>query len=157
MATLRSHARIQRSADDVWGVLAAPERIREWFPGVVDAQVADGVRTLTLRTGIPLIEDIVTLDHRLRRFQYKVTGPIPMKFHLGTMDVIDDPVPGGPSCLLVYSTEILPEPMAFVFDGAISEAIANLARMLDAGELNPEPATATAPTTADTTGPAGQD
>jgi hypothetical protein len=73
-----------------------------------------------------------------------------MRFHLGTMDVIDDPVPGGPSCLLVYSTEIVPEPMAFVFDGAISEALANLARLLDAGELNPEPVTTA-------TGPAGKD
>ena len=43
--------------------------------------------------------------------------------------------------------------MAFVFDGAISEALANLARMLDAGELNPEPLTAPA----NPTGPAGQD
>ena len=41
--------------------------------------------------------------------------------------------------------------MAFVFDGAIAEALANLARLLDAGELDPEPATVTA------TGPAGQD
>jgi hypothetical protein len=140
MATLRSHARIHRRADDVWAVLARPERIREWFPGVVDATVADGVRTLTLRTGMPLVEEIVTLDHRLRRFQYRVTGPIPMRFHLGTMDVIDDDPDGdGSSCLLVYSTEIEPEPMAFVFDGAVAAATANLARMLDAGELGPEP------------------
>jgi hypothetical protein len=145
MATLRSHARIQRSADDVWAVVAAPERISEWFPGMVDATVDDGVRTITLRSGMPLFEQIVTLDHRLRRFQYRVTGPIPMRFHLGTLDVIDDgPAEGGPSCLLVYSTEIEPEPLAFVFDGAIAEALANLARMLDAGELNPDPEPATA-------------
>jgi hypothetical protein len=141
MATLRSHARIQRSADDVWAVLARPERISTWFPGVVDAAVADGVRTITLRTGMALVEEVVTLDPRLRRFQYRVTGPIPLRFHLGTMDVIDDdPEGSGSSCLLVYSTEIEPEPMAFVFDGAIAEATANLARMLDAGELGPDPA-----------------
>lgn len=140
MATLRCHARIRRSADDVWAVVARPERISEWFPGMVDASVADGVRSITLRSGIPLFEQIVTVDHRLRRFQYKVTGPMPIRFHLGTMDVIDDgPADGGPSCLVVYSTEIEPDPLAFVFDGAIAEGLANLARLLDAGELNPDP------------------
>jgi Polyketide cyclase / dehydrase and lipid transport len=138
MATLRSHARIQRSADDVWAVVARPERIREWFPGVVDAAVADGVRTMTLRTGMPLVEDIVTVDHHLRRFQYRVTGPIPVAFHLATVDVIDDHPDDDTSCLLVYSTEIDPEPMAFVFDGAIADAVATLARMLDDGTLQPD-------------------
>jgi carbon monoxide dehydrogenase subunit G len=137
MATLRSHARIQRPAADVWAVVARPERISEWFPGMVDSRVEGNVRTITLRTGIPLIEEIVRVDHRLRRFQYRVTGPMPMRHHLATVDVIDDGLPG---CLLVYSTEIEPEPMAFVFDGAITEAVANLARLLDDHILNPDPA-----------------
>jgi hypothetical protein len=136
MATLRSHVRIQRSADDVWAVVARPERIAEWYPGIVAASVTDGVRTITLRTGMPLQEDIVTVDHRLRRFQYRVTGPIPVRFHLGTMDVIDDGLPG---CLLVYSTEIEPDPLAFVFDGAIAEAVGRLARMLEDGTIEPDP------------------
>jgi hypothetical protein len=156
MATLRCHTRIQRPADDVWAVIARPERIREWFPGMLDATVVDGVRTITLATGIPLFEDIVTVDHRLRRFQYRVTGPMPMRFHLGTMDVIDDdPVGAGSSCLLVYSTEIEPEPLAFVFDGAITAAAANLARLLDAGELGSEPTESADP--AESAEPAAQD
>jgi hypothetical protein len=128
MATIRSHARIHRDPDEVWAVLADPTRIVEWFPGVTDATVADGVRTLTLRSGVPVFEDIVTLDHRMRRFQYRITGPLPVSYHLATMDVIDD---GEPGCLLVYSTEISPDPMAFVLDGVISEGVATLARMLD--------------------------
>jgi len=140
MATLRCHARIQRPADDVWAVVARPERISEWFPGMTAATVADDVRTITLASGIPLFEQIVTVDHRLRRFQYKVTGPMPIRFHLGTMDVIDDgPPDGGSSCLVVYSTEIEPDPLAFVFDGAIAEALANLAHLLDTGSLGPVP------------------
>lgn len=136
MATLRSHVRIPRRADDVWAVIARPERIVDWYPGMTEATVADGVRTITLRTGMLLVEEIVTVDHRLRRFQYRVTGPIPITFHLGTVDVIDDGLPG---CLLVYSTEIEPEPLAFVFDGAIAEAIATLARMLEDGTIGPDP------------------
>lgn len=105
-----------------------PSRIIEWFPGLVSVAVEDGVRTLTTKSGLPIVENIVTLDHDMRRFQYSITGPIPVNYHLGTMDVIDD---GQPGCLLMYSTEITPEPMAFVLDGVISEGIANLARMLD--------------------------
>ena len=128
MATIRSHARVHRSADEVWAVVGDPTRIVEWFPGVTAATVEDGVRTLTLASGLPVFEEIVTLDHRMRRFQYRITGPLPVKYHLGTMDVIED---GQPGCLLLYSTEISPDPMAFVLDGVISEGIATLARMLD--------------------------
>ena len=128
MATIRSHARVQRNADDVWKVVGDPTRIVQWFPGVTAATVEGDIRTLTLAAGLPVFEEIVTLDHRMRRFQYRITGPLPVKYHLGTMDVIED---GEPGCLLLYSTEISPDPMAFVLDGVISEGIGNLARMLN--------------------------
>lgn len=128
MATIRSHARVHRSADDVWKIVGDPTRIVEWFPGVTEATVDGNNRTLMLKAGLPVHEEIVTLDHRMRRFQYRITGPLPVKYHLGTMDVIED---GEPGCLLMYSTEISPDPMAFVLDGVISEGIGNLARMLN--------------------------
>jgi len=128
MATIRSHARVHRSADEVWKIVGDPTRIIEWFPGVVGVTVEDGKRTLQLASGLPVNEEIVTLDNEMRRFQYRITGPLPVDYHLGTMDVIED---GEPGCLLLYSTEIIPEPMAFVLDGAISEGIVNLATMLN--------------------------
>ena len=128
MATIRSHARVHRSADDVWKIVGDPTRIVEWFPGVTEATVEGNNRTLMLKAGLPVHEELVTLDHRMRRFQYRITGPLPVKYHLGTMDVIED---GEPGCLLMYSTEISPDPMAFVLDGVISEGIGNLARMLN--------------------------
>ncbi len=128
MATIRSHARVRRNADEVWKVIGDPTRIVEWFPGVTAATVEGSVRTLTLAAGLPVFEEIVTLDHRMRRFQYRITGPLPVKYHLGTMDVLED---GEPGCLIVYSTEISPDPMAFVLDGVISEGIENLTRMLN--------------------------
>ena len=131
MATIRSFARVQRSAEDVWRVVGDPTRIVDWFPGVTAATVEGDVRTLTLASGMPVFEQIVTLDHGMRRFQYRITGPLPVRYHLGTMDVIDD---GQPGCLLLYSTEIEPDPMAFVLDGVISAGIAELARQLDAHE-----------------------
>jgi hypothetical protein len=150
MASLRTHARIRRSADDVWAVVSAAERISEWFPGMVSSSVDGDVRTITLRTGMPLIEQIVNVDHRLRRFQYSVTGPMPMRHHLGTADVIDDTLdPAEPACLLVYSTQIEPDPMAFVFDGAIAEAVANLARLLDDHAIEIHPAAPAEPAAQD--------
>ncbi|CAB4811177.1 unannotated protein [freshwater metagenome] len=128
MATIRSHARVHRTAEDVWKIVGDPTRIVEWFPGVTEATVDGNNRTLMLKAGLPVHEEIVTLDHRMRRFQYRITGPLPIKYHLGTMDVIED---GEPGCLLMYSTEISPDPMAFVLDGVISEGIGNLARMLN--------------------------
>ena len=128
MATIRSHARVHRTAEDVWKIVGDPTRIVEWFPGVTEATVDGNNRTLMLKAGLPVHEEIVTLDHSMRRFQYRITGPLPIKYHLGTMDVIED---GEPGCLLMYSTEISPDPMAFVLDGVISEGIGNLARMLN--------------------------
>lgn len=142
MASLRSHARIPCPADDVWAVIARAERISEWFPGMVSSTVDGDVRTITLRTGMPLMEDIVNVDHHLRRFQYRVTGPMPVRYHLATVDVIDDTLdPAEPACLLVYSTEIEPDPMAFVFDGAISDAVATLAGLLADGAIAVHPPT----------------
>jgi hypothetical protein len=106
-------------------------RIVEWFPGITGVSMDGDVRTIVMASGLPVHEDIVTIDHRLRRFQYKITGPLPVNFHLATMDVIDIGTPEAPESLLTYSTEIVPDPMSFVLDGATSTAIANLATILN--------------------------
>lgn len=131
MATSRSQVRIHRHPDDVWKVLRDPMRIVEWFPGITGVSMEGEVRTIVMASGLPVHEDIVTIDHRLRRFQYRITGPLPVSFHLATMDVIDIGTAESPESLLVYSTEIVPDPMSFVLDGATSTAIANLATILN--------------------------
>lgn len=131
MATSRSQVRIHRHPDDVWKVLRDPMRIVEWFPGITGVSMEGEVRTIVMASGLPVHEDIVTIDHRLRRFQYRITGPLPVSFHLATMDVIDIGTPESPESLLIYSTEIVPDPMSFVLDGATSTAIANLATILN--------------------------
>lgn len=131
MATIRSHVRIHATPETVWEIVGNPARIVEWFPGVTGVEITADTRTLQLASGVPVWEDILTIDDRLRRFQYRITGPLPVKFHLATMDVLEDEFPG---CLLVYSTEIDPEPMAFVLDGVISEAITNLAKLAEENE-----------------------
>ena len=127
MASFRSQVRMACEPGVVWELVADPVRIAEWFPGVESATVEGTTRTMTLRSGLPLVEEVVNIDHRLRRFQYRIVGPLPVDHHLGTIDVIDDPV----GCLVVYSTEIVPEPMGFVIDGATAAALDELRRLVE--------------------------
>lgn len=137
MASIRRELRIDRPAGEVWPLIGDPGRIHEWFPGIVsctvDTDADDGVvrRTVTLGTGIPLVEEVVTNDPITRRFQYRITGGV-FKEHLGTVDVIDL---DGRSCLGVYSTDAVPDVMALVIGGASGEALANIKALAETGEL----------------------
>jgi uncharacterized protein YndB with AHSA1/START domain len=123
MATLRATTRIDRPAADVWAVVSDAAGIKDWFPGFAEATVQDGVRTLTLGPGVEIVEDVVTNDADLRRFQYRITAaPFPIGAHLGTVDVLD--VDG--SALVVYSTEITPDELAAVMGPSIEGGVAGL-------------------------------
>lgn len=109
MASLRSTVRIARPADEVWKVVSDPAGISAWFPGIEQSSAADGTRSCTLAGGHRLEEDVVNVDDELRRFQYRITGGMPVEYHLGTVDVLDD---GPHGALVVYSTEITPDSLA---------------------------------------------
>ena len=142
MASIRRELRIDRTAAQVWPLIGDPGRIQEWFPGIVDCTVEttdEGTtRTVTLATGIPLVEHVVTNDPIARRFQYKIAGGV-FKEHLGTVDVIDL---GDGSCLGVYSTDALPDVMALVIGGATGAALENIKALAETGGLPAAPGTA---------------
>lgn len=125
--------RIDRPAEDVWPLIGDPGRIPEWFPGIVSAEVTeddDGVeRTVTLATGIALVERVVTNDALAHRFQYRIAGGV-FREHLGTVDLIDL---GDGTCLGVYSTDAAPDVMALVIGGATGTALANIKRLAEEG------------------------
>lgn len=129
MATLRREVRIARTADDVWAVIADAGAIAEWFPAMETSSIEGDVRHCSLRSGLELVEQIVTSDDELRRFQYRVTGGVPVIEHLATVDVF---ALGPTDALLVYSTEVEPAPLALVLGDAIEEAVQNLRRRLEA-------------------------
>jgi len=81
-----------------------------------------------LAAGIVFEEDIVTLDHDLRRFQYKIVNNSLIKFHLGTVDVIPD---GDNRCLVMYSTDMDPEVLALPIAGAASLGLEKVKQMFD--------------------------
>jgi hypothetical protein len=74
-------------------------------------------------SGLRFEEDIITLDHDLRRFQYSIVNNLIVKSHLGTVDVIPD----GPNrCMVMYGTDIDPEPMGLIIIGAAGAGLEKL-------------------------------
>lgn len=128
MATIRHHARIDRSPDEVWKVVSDAGSISTWFPLIEQSRAEDGVRYCSLQGGGRLEEEIVTSDDRLRRFQYRiVAGDMPVEHHIGTVDVLAD----GPSSLVVYSTDVAPDEVAEQMDGVLAAGLQGLKTHLE--------------------------
>lgn len=128
MATIRHHARIDRSPDEVWQVVSDAGAISTWFPLIETSRAEDGVRFCTLQGGVSLEEEIVTSDDRLRRFQYRISGgDMPVDHHIGTIDVLDD----AGSSLVVYSTDVTPDDVAGQMDGILAEGLQGLKQHLE--------------------------
>lgn len=130
VASLRSTARIVRPADDVWRVVSDAAGISAWFPGIEQATAADGKRSCTVAGGHELHEDIVNVDGDLRRFQYRITDGMPVDYHLGTVDVLEE---GPEATLLVYSTEITPDSLAELIGPSIEGGVQGLKQHLESG------------------------
>ena len=106
MATVRVERMIEADPDAVWAVITDPTAILDWFTGVASARMTDEGREVTIESGETVVEEIVTNDSELRRFQYSVLrGDFPMEFHLSTIDVHD--ING--SAFVVYALDIKPD------------------------------------------------
>lgn len=137
MASVRREAIIERCADDVWALAGDPNRLHEWFPGIVACTVEGGIegtyrgatRTITTGTGLTMPEEILTVDPVLRRFQYRLRAPF-VTHHTGTIDVFDL---GNGRSLVSYSTDCEPDVGALVIGGATGGALSELRRQLEGG------------------------
>lgn len=127
MASIRRHVFIDCDPQTVWNFAGAPERLHEWFP-IKATRVEGNKRWITLASGITFEEDIVTLDHDLRRFQYSIVNNPLITSHLGTMDVVDD---GRGGCLVMYGTDMEPEALALPIGGAAGAGLKKLKDMFD--------------------------
>ncbi len=128
MATIRHHAYIDRTPDEVWKVVADAGAISSWFPGI-DTSSAEGTTRRCSMGGVELVEEIVTVDDTLRRFQYRITqAPMPLDFHLGTVDVLPD----GDASLVIYSTEVSPDDAKAIIDPTIAGGLEGLKAHLEA-------------------------
>jgi hypothetical protein len=126
--SVRRERVIDVPADDAWAVISRPELLHLWFPGIVACAVEGDTRTITLGSGLSLPETLLTNDPLQRRFQYRIGGFFAE--HLGTIDVV---ALDHARCLVVYSSDADPAPMAIVLGGATGGALEELARQLEAG------------------------
>lgn len=105
MGSVRRHAILDASAAVVWDFIGRPGALHEWFP-ITATRIEGDKRWITLPTGFVFEEDILLVDHDLRRFQYGITNNPLITNHLGTYDVIEL-TPS--TCIVVYSTNVEPE------------------------------------------------
>lgn len=128
MATIRHHAHIDKSPDEVWSSVSDAGNISSWFPAIEESSLDGSTRSCTMAGGGELIEEIVTSDDELRRFQYRITdGAMKPDFHLGTIDVLED----GDGSLVIYSTEITPDELYPVMDKSIGSGLRGLKSSLE--------------------------
>jgi hypothetical protein len=124
MATIRHHARIDASPDDVWAIVSDAAGIADWAPGMDPGCVEwDGTTRTIDMGGLTIAEEVVTSDPDLRRFQFKITeAPMPLGYHLTTVDVFED----GDGTFLVFSCEVEPDDAKALMDpvyGGLVEAL----------------------------------
>jgi hypothetical protein len=127
MGTMRQETWIDRGADDVWALIRDPGGVTAWFPQMTAVKVEGDRRTITLASGLDLVEDFVVWD-ALRRFQYRLRGPLPVEHHLASIDVIAD---GPDRCLVVYATDVEPHALTLILDGAVNDALAQLKHVME--------------------------
>ena len=127
----RHAVRLSCPPDAVWALLGAPERVHEWFPGIVSCTVEGDRRDILTGSGIPMPEQVLTADPVLRRLQYRITAPM-FAEHLSTIDVLDL---GDGTCLAVYSVDADPAPLALVIAGAARAGLEGLAALLDVDDI----------------------
>jgi hypothetical protein len=125
---VRREVRIRRTADDVWAVVGDPARVQEWFTGIVSSDVDGDRRVVTTARGIPMPEQLLTIDDIQRRFQYRIDAPI-VREHLSTLDVHDL---GDGTSLAVYAADADPSTMALLIAGAAGSALESLRDRMEA-------------------------
>jgi carbon monoxide dehydrogenase subunit G len=128
MATIRHHVHIDRRPDEVWKVVADAAAIAAWFPGIESVRMEGNRRHCALGPGLELVEEVVTVDDDLRRFQYRIVGgPLSVSSHLATVDVLAD----GDGSLVVYSTDVSPDEVKDLIDPAIAAGVQGLKSHLE--------------------------
>lgn len=124
--SVRHEVRLACAPETAWGLVGSAERLPEWFPGVTSCTVEGDERTVVTGAGLPIPEQILTVDQHLRRFQYRITAPLFIE-HLSTIDVHDL---GDGTCLVVYSVDAEPAPLALVIGGAARAGLLGLPDVL---------------------------
>jgi Polyketide cyclase / dehydrase and lipid transport len=132
MGSVRRHAILSAPAADVWAFIGRPEALHEWFP-TTSTRMEGNKRWITLPTGIVFEEDILLVDHDLRRFQYRIVNNQLITSHLGMFDVIELSTD---TCIVIYSTDIEPAVLALAIGAAAGEGLHHLEQRFGMAHLD---------------------
>ena len=141
--SVRREIVIEAAPDEVWAVVGDAARLADWWPGLQSVTVEGTMRTIVTGSGLPMPEQILTIDPIARRFQYRLESPI-FTEHLSTIDVHDlggivtAGADAGTSAdtgrsLVVYSVDAEPAIMALVIGGAGWNGLQRLQALVEAG------------------------
>jgi hypothetical protein len=115
---MRETIHIDAPPDKVWAGVRDPLALLEWFDGLDGAEMVGTARVIKMGD-ISITEEIVTVDDDLRRFQYAITEmPIPVEYHLSTIDVLED----GDGTLVVYGVDVKPDMLKDILAPTIAGA-----------------------------------
>ena len=118
MATIRETIHISATPDKVWAEVRDPLAVTNFFDALESAEMVGSARKIKMGD-ITITEEIITVDDDLRRFQYSITEmPIPVEFHLSTIDVLED----GDGTLIVYGVDVRPDMLKDILAPTISGA-----------------------------------
>lgn len=128
MATIRETIHINASPDTVWAGVRDPLALLDWFEGL-DGGEMDGTARKIKMGDFTITEEIVTVDDDLRRFQYSITDmPIPVEYHLATIDVLED----GDGTLIVYGADVRPDMLKDIIAPTIAGAAVGMKKHFEA-------------------------
>jgi hypothetical protein len=128
MATIRETIHIDAPPDKVWAGVRDPLALLDWFDGLDGGEMVGNARKIKMGD-ITVTEEIVTVDDDLRRFQYAITDmPIPVEFHLSTIDVLED----GDGTLIVYGVDVRPDMLKDILGPTISGACVGMKKHFEA-------------------------
>lgn len=128
MATMRETIHIDATPDKVWAEVREPLALLDWFDGIDGGEMVGNARKLKMGD-ISVTEEIVTVDDDLRRFQYSITEmPIPVDYHLATIDVLED----GDGTLIVYGVDVKPDMLGGILAPTISGAAKGMKKHFEA-------------------------
>lgn len=126
MKTETATARIDRPAEEVWGLLGEFGGLETWLPGV-EACVVDGDVRRVDTMGMTIEERLVDRNEAARVITYSIVSGAPVDTHEATITVV--PVGAG-SCDVTWSVSTNPHDaagfMRDVYQGALDSVKAQL-------------------------------
>lgn len=125
---MRETIHINAAPDKVWAGVRDPLALLDWFDGLDGGEMVGSARKIKMGD-ITVTEEIVTVDDDLRRFQYSITEmPIPVEYHLATIDVLED----GDGTLIVYGVDVKPDMLGDVLAPTIAGAAKGMKKHFEA-------------------------